>query len=432
VRILHWLYAVAMLSLIAAPAMGATRTAVELNGVAPASSTPVIFVDALKQSTPWRSATALATTVDGDVVSLARGQVAQRVVFAAGQSRPDGDYTLLYDGRGTIAVDGASIVNRSQGRIVLSVSSQVQALALRLTATDAADPVRDVRLILPGFEATYSAQPFYPPFVASLEGADELRFAQWSHAATLATSQVWPLRPRVSHVTQADDAGVAPEYAIALANQTGADPWFVLPMGATDAYVWGVADLAHRFLDPRLHPTFEYGDRVGDQAGAANAYARMAAHNVGIKGDPATAAFGWYSQRSHQVFSIVDRVFGSDASRVDHVMSSDGIARSIDGVISWRRISATSPSTARASLRPSRCASRSAKTRRRNAIAAGGPRWRCTSCRRFRRRSRLRPSPPVEGSRVRWESPSRPSICRAKARPTGSSPSLQARSNAKR
>jgi hypothetical protein len=151
---------------------------------------------------------------------------------------------------------------------------------------------------------------------------------------------VWPLRPHVSHVTQADDAGVAPEYAIALANQTGADPWFVLPMGATDAYVWGVADLAHRFLDPRLHPSFEYGDRVWDQTGAANAYARMAARNVGIKGDPATAAFGWYSRRSHQVFAIVDRVFGSDVSRVDHVTSSEGIARSIDGVTSWRQIGA--------------------------------------------------------------------------------------------
>ena len=342
-RILHCFFAAAFLSLTAAPAYGAARTAVELGDVSPARTTPIIFVDALKQSTPWRAQTKLATTVDGDVTSLARGQVAQRVVFAPGQSRPAGDYTLLYTGRGTFAVDGASIVSRSPGRIVVRVSSASSpgALALRLTATDAADAARNVRLILPGFEATYSVRPFYPPFLASLAGADVLRFSQWSHAATLATSQVWPLRPRVSHVTQADDAGVAPEYAIALANQTGADPWFVLPMGATDAYVYGVADLAHRFLDPRLHPTFEYGDRVWDQTGPANAYARMAAQNVGIKSDPASAAPLWYVQRSRQVFSVVDRAFGPDAARVDHVTSSEGIARSADGATSWHQTGAT-------------------------------------------------------------------------------------------
>lgn len=307
----------------------ATRTGCEVGDIAPAAGAPQVFVDALKQAGPWTSTARLALDPDGNVAFLASGQSAQRLAYAAGQAFPTGDYTLLFTGKAQIAIDGATVVASSAGRIVVHLEpSPVKSVRLRILATDSADPVRDVRLILPGFEKTYSTQPFFPQFVASLSGCDMLRFATWSRATTLVTSRVWPLRPRVSRATQAAPEGVAPEYEIALANAVGADPWFVLPVGATNAYVYGVADLVHRFLDPRLRPTFEYGDRVWNPGTPEYAYAQMAARNFRLGGGAAGPAVSWYSLRSTQVFAIVDRALGTDAPRVTHGLSVPGTQNS--------------------------------------------------------------------------------------------------------
>lgn len=305
------------------------RNAYEPAGVAPGPNTPIVFVDALKQATPWLSAGPLTVDGDGQVVALAPGQSAQRTVYAAGQSHPAGSYTLLFEGKGSFEFRGAVVEARAPGRYVVVVSSESGELDLRLASIDQNDPARNIRLVLPGFEDSYAAHPFYPGFVASLAGVQTLRFATWSRVATLNRSMVWPLRPRVSRVTQATEAGVAPEYEIALANATGADPWFALPVGATDAYVYGVADLAHRLLDPRLRPVFEYGDRVWRDGAPSNAYARMAARNARLPGDPKTGALEWYAIRSTQVFAVIDRAYGRDAGAVDHAL---GVPGADDGV----------------------------------------------------------------------------------------------------
>ncbi len=192
-------------------------------------------------------------------------------------------------------------------------------LRLQLVATDPKDYAHDIRLIAPGYEKTAATQPFLTPFVRSLAGADALRFGGWART-DVAWSAVWPLRPTTGQFTQAGDSGVAPEYAIALANAAGKDPWFTIPVGATNYYVASLADLVHRTLDPRLHPLFEYGSEVWRPGTAANGWARMAGTNTHLSGDPAAAALGWYSLRATQVFAIVQQTFGADAGRVVRVL----------------------------------------------------------------------------------------------------------------
>ncbi|MFI5388225.1 MAG: hypothetical protein ACHQY2_00795 [Candidatus Eremiobacterales bacterium] len=328
-----WLLAVVAF----APLHAAARTALDVPGVEPGASTPVVFADALKQSTTWSSASPLSLSPTGDVLSLRPRQIASRIVFAAGQAHVAGDYVLLYAGRGRFAFEGGQVIDSRSGRIVVRVGSSNPGLALALVSVDAHDPPHDVHLVLPGFEHSFASRPFYPAFVASMARADALRFATWSHASALVSSQVWPLRPRVGDVTQARDQGVAWEYQIELANETGADPWFVIPVGATNAYVAGTSDLVHLFLDPRLHPSFEYGDGILTQGSPTDAYAQMAAHNSGLGGDAADAAARWYSDRSNQIESIVTRVFGRDAGRVSFVMSSQDGSRSDSTGRLWRQ-----------------------------------------------------------------------------------------------
>jgi hypothetical protein len=326
VRVYPSIAAAALVFTCTAPSLATTvaQQAYEVPSLRPSLSAPVVFADAMKQSSPWTSAQPLTLDEHGDVASLAPGQIAQRVVFAPGQLHPAGDYTLLYDGAGTFGIDGADVVEQAPGRDIVRVVSPSSGLILRLLSTSAGTPARNVRLVLPGYAASYATAPFYRPFVRALAGADALRFDAWSNADALVTPQTWALRPRVSDATQASETGTAPEYEIALANATGTDPWFVLPVGATDAYAYGVADLVHRFLDPRLHPMFEYGDRVWMPATPENAYAAMAARNVGIPDGAQSAPLEWYAARSIQIFAIVRSAFGPDAGRASFVLGVPG------------------------------------------------------------------------------------------------------------
>jgi hypothetical protein len=297
------------------------QVGVEVGEIAPGSGAGVVFVDAMKQASPWSAAGPLQLDRLGNVSSLAPGQVTESVVYAGDGAYPGGDYTLLFNGRADFAVVGGTIVSRAPGRWTVRVAPHsATGLRLRLLSTDPNDYARNIRLVLPGFERTFERAPFHPSFVHGVGGAQVLRLRGWMRAGTFARSAVWPLRPTTQRLTQDQPDGVAAEYLIALANASGANPWFTLPIGATDYYVYSFADLVRRTLDPRLHPAFEYGHETWRAGSATNGWARMAGANLHLSADPQTAALRFYSLRSTQVFAIVRRAFGPDANRVVRVL----------------------------------------------------------------------------------------------------------------
>ncbi len=314
---------VSSLDLTANTAGSAARVGTNLADIGPASSAGVVFVDAMKQAAPWSSRTALRIDSDGNVTVLAPGQAAQTVIFPA-EAYPSGDYALLYDGRGSFAVDAGSgsIVQHQPGRIILRLTERLgYGIRLRLTATDPRDYARNIRLILPGFEPTYARAPFHPLFLKSLAPYCVLRFSRWMRADSNVASAPWPARSAVTALTQSGPGGVAVEYLVALANATGADPWFTFPMGVTNLYVVQFAARVHALLDPRLHPYFEYGEAAWQPGTATNAYAAMAGGNFRLAPDARTAAVAWYAARSTQMFGLVRNVYGADAGRIVRVLS---------------------------------------------------------------------------------------------------------------
>lgn len=299
----------------APPAQGHARVAVDVAALGPGAGAGIVFVDALKQAAPWTSDRPLRTDRLGNVTALDAGQSAESVIYR-GEPYPTGDYTLRYSGKGTFDAVGATIVARSPGRLIVRVTSSGGELALRLTATDPQDYVRGVHFVLPGFERTFALAPFHPQFVRALRGAGMLRFAQWMHGGSLGTSQVSLLRPTSGATFQTAAPGVAVEYEVALANATAADPWFTIPAGATDGYVYALADVVHRTLDPRLHPVFEYADGAWRLGSPPNAWAVMAGHSMHFSGSDQQVAQAWYELRSKQIFAVAQRAFGLDAGRL--------------------------------------------------------------------------------------------------------------------
>jgi hypothetical protein len=299
----------------------AIRVAIDVGDIAPSRGTGVVFVDAMKQAEAWSSRGPLVLDQAGNVRFLAPGQIAETIVYRSG-GYPAGNYTLLFSGKGTFDFNGtgATPISRVPGRIVLRIAPRSSGLRLRLTASDPLQPVRDIRLILPGFQRSYASAPFHPLFVRELHAFHVLCFKEWMHGATFVSGAVWPSRPTTWRATQVSPAGVAPEYMVALANATGADPWFTLPVGATNMYIYQFAALVHQTLDPRLHATFEYGHEVWKPGTPGNAYAQMAGRNLHLAADPSAAAQDWYALRSAQMFTLVERAFGADAGRADEVL----------------------------------------------------------------------------------------------------------------
>ncbi|MHC4206662.1 MAG: hypothetical protein ACYSTT_18570, partial [Planctomycetota bacterium] len=139
-------------------------------------STEIVFVDLFKHSQTWKSQAPgkkyaqggpLDLTKDGWVRSLAdTGQFADSIILSSINSRyPGGVYTCLYDGQGQLKFAyGTSVVNEKPGSIKIQVRPEQNLLTLGITKTDPKDPVRNIRFILPGFEETYSKQPFHPDF----------------------------------------------------------------------------------------------------------------------------------------------------------------------------------------------------------------------------------------------------------------------------
>jgi hypothetical protein len=316
------------------------------------------LVDVFKMSSPWVSGVPwtpggpayqwddgrpLDLDERGWVRSLLPGQVARTtMLWGPLSTRPAGRYVVFYEGEGTLAYSGgARLVSSSPGRDVLEVSAD-GGIELDVVATNPADYLRDIRVIMPGgiypsdpytlvsepepgrpgwlsFEEHYAEIVFHPDFLASLRGYRVIRFMNWQH--TNGSPEVaWADRP------QLDDArwtphGVPLELICQLANRTGIDPWINLPHQADDNYLRQAATLLHSQLDPTLTPYLEYSNEVWNTTFPQHVYARTQGLALGLDPDGYRAAIRYYAHRANQMFTIFEDVWG-DPDRFTAVYGS--------------------------------------------------------------------------------------------------------------
>ena len=292
------------------------------------------MVDAFKMARPWISqlqgaswggGPALALDANGWIKSLAPGQYAETIIFDNGlddQVRyPTGNYTLLYDGEGTVAFDlnSASIVSQTPGRMVVNVPGAQTGIFLMVTATNPANPIRNIRFIMPGFESTYLTQPFHPLFLSRLQGYKALRFMEWG-LINGSTLQNWADRPQpadYSYVWR----GVPVDVMIQLANATGLTPWFNVPAQASDDYVTQLATLVQSKLKPGLKYYVEYSNETWNGAFSQNGYMKAQGLQLGLSADPTLAVAYYTAYRSVQIFRLFRNVVGTSAPMVRVIAS---------------------------------------------------------------------------------------------------------------
>lgn len=254
----------------------------------------------------------------------------------------NGTYTVLYDGDGVINfwLDDVKAVRRLDvGRMEVDVVPTTgfnNGVFLRVERSNPADPIRNVRVILPGFLDTFAKFPFHPLFLKNLEKYSTLRFMDFTNTNSQGDS-TWASRITPPFRTYSIN-GVPVETAVLLANTLGADAWFCVPHLATDDYVQQLASTIFTSLRPDVkvaHPPpfpltiqvyVEYSNEVWGTLfpGGQVAMQRGLSLNLSSNGDD--ARFCYLALRSSQIFDIFASVFGpANRSRLKFVVASQAV-----------------------------------------------------------------------------------------------------------
>ncbi|MBL9127239.1 MAG: hypothetical protein JNL97_06320 [Verrucomicrobiales bacterium] len=294
-------------------------------------NTELPFVDVFRMSRHWISqqegrgwgqGPKLDLDPLGWVRSLPPGVRAETLMCTIERGHyPAGDYTVLYRGQGRLSFGGSVIatVSEQPGRTVVRVDPKRGPIHLRIEETLPSDYVRDLHVVMPGFEATYRSQVWHPTFLARWKGMDCLRFMDFQETNN-SKQRRWSDRPTPEHATFSE-RGIPIEWLIDLANRLEADAWFCIPHQADDDYATNFARLAKERLSPKRRAWVEYSNEVWNGSFRQHAYAAEEGRKLELAEKPWEAAWRFTAVRSVALFDIWSREFG-DPGRVVRVLPS--------------------------------------------------------------------------------------------------------------
>lgn len=297
------------------------------------------FTDVFKQSRAWFSATdaqfddqrPLSLDQNGNVTKLLPGQYARTLLFPDAAPRfPKGKYTVLYEGKGTLDYHltalGPSGIVQSPGRDVVDVDAARGQITVTITAIDAADPIRNIRMLAPAVCADrphvtcdgactcvdFAALPkpplFHPAWLADHKGFGVLRFMDWQKTNN-STVQTEATRPKVSDARWSPK-GAPYEIAVRAAEELDADPWINVPHLADDAYVTALATHLRDNVAKERRIYVELSNEVWNDMFTQSKWADAEGKRRNIGGKEHERRWRAYSERAVEVHAIFARVFG--------------------------------------------------------------------------------------------------------------------------
>lgn len=256
----------------------------------------------------WGSGPKLDLDENGWVRYLEKGCRATRVICSLPANQfPSGNYVVLYDGEGELSSPTGLVIKNKPGRMILKVVGNKDSFLIDLVKTNPQNHLRNIRVILPGFESTYQANPWHPSFLSRWSGVACVRFMDFMNTNNSAQAQ-WTERPKLTDASFANK-GIPLEMMVDLANRLHADAWFCMPHQADDNYIQQFALYVKDHLNPELHAWVEYSNEVWNGGFGQNNYAAKAGQNLKFADKPWEAAWRYYAYRSVQIFKIWTNVY---------------------------------------------------------------------------------------------------------------------------
>lgn len=252
---------------------------------------------------------------------------------------PEGIYTVLFDGRGEISLGGrvsevAVQPNRMTFRFTRSSAPEVPIVELVIDRSEASDPVRNIRVLMPGTEATYQKQPFNPLWVAKLKDFRSVRFMDWGATNGWGQSDPWTWddpklfswdqRADLGFYTWAEGRGIPFEMMIRLMNELDLDGWVCVPHRASPEFMRKMAALFHEGLEPSRRLTVEYSNEAWNwmfgQAQWLRTYGRPSPTAVARAGGQALEWPETITGNIQDCLDIWTTVWGADVGRLTRVV----------------------------------------------------------------------------------------------------------------
>ena len=290
-----------------------------------ASWNPPVFVDVFKQAREWIShqqgkdwgqGPALELDENGWIKRFPSSDCfAETPLLDWAKCMPGGNYTVLYDGDGTIefSLNTVSVVSKQPGRIVVNYNEgNTDGIWLQIKSTNPENYIRNIRVLMPGTEETYQTQPFYQPHLDLWSSFKVIRFMDWLSTNGNPTV-TWAQRTTPQKQTQATANGISWEYVIQYSNMIEADPWICIPHLADDDYVRQCASLLKETLRSESRIYIEYSNEVWNGLFEQARFAQAEGIRLGFAPPerPWEAGAPYYVRRSMEIFRIFEDVFGS-------------------------------------------------------------------------------------------------------------------------
>ncbi|MEW5837426.1 MAG: hypothetical protein AB1717_01140 [Pseudomonadota bacterium] len=332
-------------------------------------SSELPFVNHMRMARPWFSASSttfqdnrpLQLDLNGNVLSLEPGQFARTVVFTGTPADPGlagKGFHLFYKGQGRLSYNNVDVLSQSPGHDVIrlrtiSGSDTELTAIITIEQTDIADPVRDLRLVLPGgicvknplqrVKGVNDCPPdeflafsrhdqdilFNPEFLQRIQSYRSLRFMDWMRTNN-STQTSFDKRPLPQHQFWSTESGVPLEVMIALVNLMDMDPWFNIPHLANDDYVRAFATLVDQDMEPGRRAYIEYSNEVWNGLFTQTGYATKKGIQLGLnildngQIDDATGMVRFYSRRAQRIFDLFSEVMGG-SDRIRRVMATQAV-----------------------------------------------------------------------------------------------------------
>ncbi|MEE4453630.1 hypothetical protein [Novosphingobium resinovorum] len=246
----------------------------------------------------------------GWVLRLDPGQTAPRpLVLPDAPFRP-AFVRCTFLGSGEITAGGvARVIGQGAHSIDLRLTplgAEDEGAWIELVRTDPVDPVRAIDCRKAGTPAGVRFDPDFLRFAADF---GVIRFMDWQRVNDNPRI-AWNARARPQQASQVGAGGVSAEDMVDLANAVHADPWFVMPYHADEAYLRGFARLVHDRLDPDARVYVEFGNEIWNDgfAAARDARAEGLARGLG-EGDPIRAGMERYAERMTAAMRVWTQVF---------------------------------------------------------------------------------------------------------------------------
>ena len=297
-------------------------------------STQWIFVDAMKQSRVWYTQDLAGQTWSVDSVQIPQRydgyptqipfthynkeyRVHTLVLREIFNIYPSGTYTLLFEGTGEIILefDTPRKSFTTAGTHTFEVNPSDGGIHLIINKSDINDPIRNIRIIMPGFENTYESNPFHPKFLELLEPFETLRFMP-AQATSGTDIEKWEDRTTKDYYTQSDDdkGSLSYEYIAEICNTSNKNAWINIPYKADNNYIQKCAELMKELLNPNLKLSIEYANETWNTAWPyykGHSHCSNMGKQLGLSTNDYEAALLYTSYRSLEIFDIFENVFGS-------------------------------------------------------------------------------------------------------------------------